>query len=193
MRSILPAILFGILSLLLSGCTSKTLHLYTLDAAAGTPRVPPRFNTLRVDYPKGIEDGMSDRIYFRSSDLSRSYYRQSQWTQTLNRILMANLLETFRRSGIARHVIDYASQADADYELESTVYRFEQILDGERSFAEISIGLRLLRSDTKTLIAQKIFTARVPCPTTDARGFVRAANDALTKLGAQMVHWLARQ
>ncbi|WP_456456870.1 ABC-type transport auxiliary lipoprotein family protein [Nitratifractor sp.] len=193
MRPILSALFLGTLLLVLSGCSQKTLHLYTLDTASAAPKVTPRFETLRVDYPQGIENGMSDRIYFRRSDLSQSYYSQSQWSHTLNRILMANLLETLRRSGIAHHVIDYASQADAGYELESTVYRFEQIVEGEHSYAEISIGLRLLRSDTKKLIAQKIFTARVPCPTTDARGFVEAANNALEKLGAEMVHWLARQ
>ncbi len=193
MRSIFLFFLLAPLILIFSGCSQKTLHLYTLDAASSVPRVSPRFETLRVDYPQGIENGMSDRIYFRRGDLSQSYYAQSQWAQTLNRILLANLLERLRRSGIARHVIDYASQADADYELESTVYRFEQIVEGEHSYAEISIGFRLLRSDTKKLIAQKIFTARVPCPTTDARGFVEAANNALEKLGAEMVRWLARQ
>ena len=193
MKTLLPALFLGILLFALSGCSQKSLHLYTLNAASTAPRVTPRFDTLRIDYPRGIDDGMSSRIYFRRGDLSQSYYSRSQWSHALNRILMANLLETFQRSGIARHVIDYASQADADYELESTVYRFEQDLDGNRSSADISIGLRLLRSDSKKLIAQKIFNARVPCPTTDARGFVEAANEAMKRLGTEMVRWLARQ
>ncbi len=193
MKSIFYSLLIGALPLIFSGCSQKTLHLYTLNSASVAPRVAPQFETLRVDYPQGIENGMSDRIYFRRNDLSQSYYSQSQWSHTLNRILMANFLETLQRSGIARHVIDYASQADADYELESTIYRFEQIVKDKHSYAEISIALRLLRSDTKKLIAQKTFTARVPCPTTDARGFVEAANEAMKRLGSDMVRWLARQ
>ena len=177
--------------LIFAGCSGKTIQMYTLSVN-NAPKARPVYSSIRVDYPKGIEDTMSTRIYFSRSKLTQSYYSYSQWSKPLSRILMSNLIESLQRSGLARTVLDYASEADAEYELETTVYRFEQKIEGERSYADISIGLRLLRSRSKTLVASKRFSYRIPCPTTDARGFVEAANRAMQQLSVDMVQWLKR-
>jgi len=181
------------ITLFLAACSGKTLQLYTLSPQGNLPQVHPRFSSLRVDYPKGIEDTMGTRIYFSRSDLTQSYYSYSQWSKSLNRILMAALIETLQRSGLARTVLDYASEADAAYELESTVYRFEHRITPQGSFADVSIGVRLLRSSDRHLIASKIFSYRIPCRRTDAAGFVEAANRAVSRLGADLIRWLAKQ
>ncbi|WP_292654365.1 ABC-type transport auxiliary lipoprotein family protein [Nitratifractor sp.] len=191
-RSLKPLLLTAV-ALFLAACSSRTLQMYTLSAEAPLPHVPPRFTSLRVDYPKGIEDTMGTRIYFSRSDLTQSYYSYSQWSKSLNRILMANLIETLQRSGLARTVLDYASEADAAYELESTVYRFEHRITAQGSYADVSIGLRLLHSNDRHLIAAKVFNYRIPCPSTDAAGFVKAANEAVSRLGTDMIRWLAKQ
>ncbi|ADV46467.1 ABC-type transport auxiliary lipoprotein family protein [Nitratifractor salsuginis] len=191
MKNLLSLLIAGALFFLLGGCSGKTIHMYTLDAAGNLPRVHPRFSAIRVDYPKGIEDTMGTRIYFSRSDLTQSYYGYSQWSKSLNRILMANLIEALQRSGIARNVLDYASQADAPYELECTVYRFEHQITPQGSTAEISIGLRLIRTEDKKLIASKIFNYSIPCTQTDARGFVEAANRAIFRLSTDMIRWLS--
>ena len=191
MKAILSLCLGMTLLLLLGGCSGKTIQMYTLNGSTNPPRVHPRFSAIRVDYPKGIEDTMGTRIYFSRSDLTQSYYQYSQWSDSLNRILMANLIAALQRSGIAHNVLDYASQADAPYELETTVYRFEHKITPQGSSAEVVIGLRLLRSEDKRLIASKIFHYSIPCPQTDAKGFVEAANQAMARLSADMVRWLS--
>jgi cholesterol transport system auxiliary component len=191
MKTLSSLVCAGILLLLLGGCSGKTIQMYTLQSTGTPPQVHPRYSAIRVDYPKGIEDTMGTRIYFSRSDLTQSYYSYSQWGQSLNRILMANLIEALQRSGIARNVLDYASQADAPYELESTVYRFEHHITPQGSSAEVAIGLRLIRAEDKRLIASKIFHYSVPCTQTDAKGFVEAANRAITRLSADMVRWLS--
>ncbi|WP_292654992.1 ABC-type transport auxiliary lipoprotein family protein [Nitratifractor sp.] len=182
-----------VLTLLLAACSGRSLQMYTLSPQGSLPHLHPRFSSLRVDYPKGIEDTMGTRIYFSRSNLTQSYYSYSQWSKSLNRILMANLIETLQRSGLARTVLDYASEADAAYEIESTVYRFEHRITPQGSYADISIGLRLLRSSDRHLIASKIFSYQIPCRSTDAAGFVEAANRAVSRLGVDMVKWLAKK
>ena len=191
MKSLSSLLLAGTLLILLSGCSGKTIRMYTLESTVNPPHFHPRYSAIRVDYPKGIEDTMGTRIYFSRSDLTQSYYSYSQWSKSLNRILMANLIEALQRSGIARTVLDYASQADAPFELESTVYRFEHRITPRGSSAKVSIGLRLIRSDDKRLIASKTFRYSIPCTRTDARGFVEAANLAVSRLSADMVRWLS--
>ncbi|WP_457607847.1 ABC-type transport auxiliary lipoprotein family protein [Nitratifractor sp.] len=178
--------------LLLAACSGKTLHRYTLDAAdvSGTGSV--RYSSIRVDYPKGIPDTMSDRIYYSKSDLSQSYYLYHQWSQPLNRIIMAQLIAALQRSHLAKTVLDYASEAESRYTLETTIYRFEHRIDAHGSYAVVSIGLRLLRSDDKSIVKSRRFDYRIPTPTVDAPGFVEAANEAMKRLSRDMVRWLAR-
>ncbi len=193
MTRLLSLAVATVLTLMLTACSGRSLQMYTLSTQGTLPKVSPRFSSLRVDYPKGIEDTMGTRIYFSRSDLTQSYYSYSQWSKSLNRILMANLIEALQRSGLARTVLDYASEAEAAYELESTVYRFEHRITPEGSFADVSIGLRLLRGRDRHLIASHIFSYRIPCQSTDAAGFVEAANQAVSRLSVDMIKWLAKR
>ena len=179
--------------LILSACSSKAIRMYTL-APAEVPTAASTFRhaSVRVDYPKGIEDTMGTRIYFSRSDLTRSYYRYNQWSISLNRIVMAHLIETLQRSRIFGTVLDYASEADSDYTLETTIYRFQHRIEKERSYADVSIGLRLLRSSDNRLVKSRRFNYLIPAETTDAPGFVEAANRAMQRLSADMVRWLGR-
>ncbi len=191
MRRVYIYIFVGLLQLLLIGCGAKTINMFTLQSPTNPPKYKPIFSAIRVDYPKGIEESMGTRIYFSRSKLSQSYYSYSRWSKSLNRIIMAAIIETLQRSGIARNVLDYASEVDAMYELESTIYRFEHKITEKGSYAEISIALRLIRSQNKKLIASKIFNYSIPCTQTDAKGFVEAANSAINRLSIDMINWLS--
>ncbi len=178
---------------LLAGCSSRSIQMYTLDAgsAAQPQRTAYAHATVRVDYPKGIEDTMGTRIYFSRSDLTQSYYQYHQWSKPLNRIILAQLIEALQRSHIFHRVIDYASEARSDYTLETTIYRFEHRIEKERSYAVVSVGLRLLRSDNDSVVKSRRFDYKIPAPTTDAKGFVLAANEAMKRLSVEMTRWLA--
>jgi len=177
--------------LMLAACASRQLEMYTLAPAELAPvHTPYAGSDVRVDYPKGIDDTMSSRIYYSRSDLTRSYYLYHQWSQSLNRLLMAHIIESLQRAHAFRHVLDYASEAGADYLLETTIYRFEHQITPQGSYAVISIGLRLLRNSNKTLVKSRRFDYRIPCSTTDAPGFIRAANQAMERFSLDMVRWL---
>jgi len=191
-----PFSLSAVLMLFLAACSAPhTLRMYTLESPAATSASPAsayRRATVRVDYPKGIEDTMGTHIYYTRDDLIQSYYLYHQWSRPLNRILMAHLIETLQGSHAFRTVLDYASEARADYILESTIYRFRHRIGREGSFAQISIGLRLLRTSDNRLVRSRRFDYSVPCASTDAEGFVRAANKAVDSFGRDMLRWLAR-
>lgn len=177
--------------MLLSACGSKTIRMYTLAPT----RIPAKSSpfvgkTVRIDYPKGIDDTMSSRIYYTRSDLTRSYYLYNQWSQPLNRLVMAQLIETLQQAHAFRHVLDYASEAGADYILETTIYRFEHRITPQGSFADVSIGLRLLRSSDKSLVKSRRFDYSIPCEDTNAPSFVEAASRAMERLSHDMIRWL---
>jgi cholesterol transport system auxiliary component len=181
------------LTFLLTACGSKTVRMYTLaPAQVSAGSSPFRDSDVRVEYPKGIEDTMGTRIYYTRSDLTRSYYLYNEWSQPLNRLVMAHLIDALQRSRTFRNVLDYASEAGADYLLETTIYRFGQRITDQGAVAEISIGLRLLRNGDHTLVKSRRFDYRIPCESADAPGFVKAANQAMERLADDMVRWLKR-
>jgi len=180
-----------LLTLFLTACGSRSVQMYTLtpgEVPVGSS--PFRHSDVRVEYPKGIEDTMGTRIYYTRSNLTRSYYLYNQWSQPLNRLVMGHIIETLQRSHAFRHVLDYASEAGADYLLETTIYRFDHRITDKGSFAEISIGLRLLRNSDRHLVKSRRFDYRIPCESTDAPGFIKAANRAMEHLSVDMLKWL---
>jgi len=184
-------LLLATLLLLLTACGTKTIRMYTLSPAqVGAQRTPYAGRDVRVDYPKGIDDTMSTRIYYTRSDLTRSYYLYNQWSLPLNRLVMAHLIGTLQQSHAFRHVLDYASEAGSDYILETTIYRFEHRITPEGSFAEISIGLRLLRTADKSLVKSRRFDYKIPCKSTDARGFIEATDEAMRRFDTDLLRWL---
>ncbi|WP_456430997.1 ABC-type transport auxiliary lipoprotein family protein [Nitratifractor sp.] len=193
----LMTLLFLLVSIVsIDGCSAtRGLTLYRLDAP-GAKAANARWHraTLRVDFPKGLDEGMSSRIYFVRGDLSRSYYRYSQWSGSLSRLLLGDLYRTLSGSGLFAHVIDYASQAESDYTLETEILRFEHRIDpdGKRSYAVVEIAARLLRSASGSIVRSRRFAYRIPCPSTDAAGFVQAANTALGAFNRDIVRWLSR-
>jgi len=179
--------------LLLSACSSKSINMYTLTPSPSQMHAAgARYSSIRVEYPKGIEDTMGTRIYYTRSDLTQSYYLYNQWSDSLNRLILSNLIEALQSNRIAKHVLDYASEANADYDLETTIYRFEHKITPQGSYADISIGLRLLRNRDKKILKSRRFNYLIPCKSTDAKGFVEAANEAMHRLSTQMLTWLRR-
>jgi len=189
----ISSFLLLLLALFLAACGSQAVRMYTL-APAQVPAGPSPFHgsDVRVEYPKGIEDTMGTRIYYTRGDLTRSYYLYNEWSQPLNRLVMAHLIEALQRSHTFRNVLDYASEAGADYLLETTIYRFDQRITGQEAYADVSIGLRLLRNGDHKLVKSRRFDYRIPCESADAPGFVKAANRAMERLAVDMVRWLRR-
>jgi cholesterol transport system auxiliary component len=174
------------------GCSEATLNTYTLS-----PKVYKKVNsskfaskTLRVEYPKGIEDTMGTKIYYKDNNLKESFYLYSQWSKSLNRIIMGAIVDILRQSNLFKEVVDYSSTADVDYILETSIYNFEHEIKADKSFAKVKIQVRLLNSINNKIIKSKLFEYLIPCKSTDAKGFVEASNKALEKFGEDLIIWL---
>jgi ABC-type uncharacterized transport system auxiliary subunit len=184
-------------AVVLTGCAGKVRRIesYTFDTPVKTRKAySSKFHNkiLMVDYPGGIGHGMSDRIYYRKGDIESSYL-YSRWSVSQNRLLMARILKIVRNSSIFKEVLDYASEATPDYLLESRIYAFRHMLNKDgSSYALIDIVFRLLRYEDHKVVKSVELRYEEPCESTDARGFVRAAERAMRRLGDDLVEWLAK-
>ena len=186
-----------LLTLVLIGCAGRVRRIesYTFDTPVKTRKTySSKFHNkiLLVDYPGGIGHGMSDRIYYRKGEIESSYL-YSRWSVSQNRLLMARILKIVHSSSIFKEVLDYTSEATPDYLLESRIYAFKHVLkkDGG-SYALIDIVFRLLRYEERKVVKSVELRYEEPCESTDARGFVRAAERAMRRLGDELVEWLAK-
>lgn len=191
MRTVLTTIIFVIL---IGGCAKPPLKSYIFS----TPKVAkqsPIFKDkiVKVDYPKSIEDGSNVNIYyFNDSNLTRSYYKYHQWSLPLNRLVMAHIIETLTKSHLFKNVIDYSSKASSNYLLEATIYRFSQEIKDNRSYADISINLRLIDRDG-SLIKSRYFNYKIKTDSINAPSFVKASNKAMKRFSKDLIKWLRKQ
>jgi ABC-type uncharacterized transport system auxiliary subunit len=176
------------------GCSSKVnpLKIYTIT----TPEVQAvtkskyRAKSIKVMFPESLKEKLSNKMHFSYSSSEQGYYQNSQWSNNMAKLLQGNIIETLEHSKLFSGVVSYVSTAQADYRLESTVFALTHQVRGEESRALVSIQFSLISTSTGKLMKSKRFSYGVPTKTTNAAGYVKATNDALAMLSADLVEWL---
>ena len=179
----------------LSGCAVKEappLMLYTFDTAkvALLTRSAYRHQVLEVSYPQTLREPIGDTMAFSYGGGDRGYYQNAQWTNNIGKLLQGDIIETLQQSRLFKAVVSYASTAQEDLRLESTIYDFSHHIRGVESYAVVSIGLSLIDTHTRRVIKTKRFSYREATPTVDAKGYVTATNRALERFNNDMVAWI---
>ncbi len=184
-----------VLILFLGGCAMKEappLNLYTFDTGKVTPSTYSgyRNRVIKVSYPQTLQEPISDKMAFSYGGGDRGYYQNAQWANNLGKLLQGDIIQTLQQSRLFKAVIPYASTAQEDLRLESTIYDISHHIRGEESYAVVSIGLSLIDTQTGRLVRTKRFSYREPTPTIDAKGYVAATNRALERFNQDMIRWL---
>ena len=192
MRKIKPLAL-TVLLLGLLGCTKEpALKVYSLDVASvdAVQSSQYRNKSIKVVYPQGLKDKISQKMHFSYSSIDRGTYQNSEWSNTMTKLLQGTLIEVLDESKLFKAVLSDTSTAREDYRLESNIFAFEHKVRGEASHAIVSIQFNLISVETGRMARSKRFTYLEPTSTTDAKGYVVATNRALSKLGQDLVTWL---
>ncbi|MDM5270761.1 ABC-type transport auxiliary lipoprotein family protein [Sulfurovum sp. zt1-1] len=184
----------ALLVILLAGCSTKMapMKTYTLQ----TTEVNNSYNasyqnkTIQVMQPQSLKEKMSEKIYFSYSPTQQGAYLNSKWSNDLGTLVQGTLIHTLQSSGMFKGVVSYASTAQADYRLESTVFDFSHHVRGNASHAIVSIQFDLISTDTGKLIKSKRFSYMEATGTTDAEGYVKASNMAIERLSKDLLLWL---
>jgi cholesterol transport system auxiliary component len=182
-------------ALLLSGCALKEappMNYYSLTIG-NIPVVQHskyQNKVLKVSYPKPLTEKLTDRISFSYSSSDRGVYQNSQWSNTLEKLLEGNIITALQQSRLFKAVLPYSSTAGVDLRLESMIYDFSHHVRGDASYAVVSMEFALIDTHTGMLIKTKRFSYREDTHTTDARGYVEASNKILHRLGVDLITWL---
>jgi cholesterol transport system auxiliary component len=191
-------IYLALLLLTLSGCAvsepparSQAYDLGPLsrkDAAADTPRLPA-LSVAHIDAPSWLD---STRMFYRLAYANEQQPRQysgSRWITP-----PAQLFEQRLKSWIGQEgnmVLSASAGAMRVPVLQIEVDEFTQIFESPaQSAAHVTVRAAVIQN--RILIAQQTFMKKLPAPTADAPGGVRALADASDAVIADMMRWLAQ-
>jgi len=176
------------------GCSTKepALKVYSLDIAPVSTVQNSKYQSksIKVTYPQGIKNKISQKMDFSYSSIDRGTYRNSEWSNNMSKLLQGTIIEALDESRLFKVVLADTSTAREDYRLESNIFAFEHRVRDKESHAVVSIQFNLVSVQTGTIVRSKRFTYKEATPTTDAKGYVAATNAAVSKLSRDLVAWL---
>jgi cholesterol transport system auxiliary component len=178
----------GALALALSACASGPAPtLYDLSAAS-----PPQARGVRAQFRVGQATATADL------DGSHILVRQSQtlatlagaaWPEPLPALFRARLTESFQNAGLARSIDGTA--ATANYEVDLDIRAFE--LDAETKEVHIDIAAWVVSLGSGRIMADQIFTLRVPVASTDTATVAAAMDQAASTVMTEIVAFVAKK
>ena len=161
--------------------TPKTETVYTS---------PYRNKVLKVAFPYSLKEQIGNRMNFSYSDTDYGTYLNSQWSNSIGKLLQGTLIDLLSKSRLFKVVAASSSTLEANYRLESNIFTFEHRVRGKKSYADVSIQFTLIDSERGTLVKSRRFSYTEPTPTIDAKGYVTATNRAIRRLGQDLVTWI---
>ncbi|MFK0507632.1 hypothetical protein ACISOF_05445 [Campylobacter jejuni] len=100
------------------------------------------------------------------------------------------ILSKFEQSNIFTNLLSSTSSLSADYALESRINSFEQILNNNENYAQISVSVNFINLENNQIIAHKIFNTKEKIEKKDIRSTYNAFQKALNKIGNEIVFWV---
>jgi cholesterol transport system auxiliary component len=186
----------------LGGCATSLLPtppqpptLYALDDASAdrtsTP-IAPYARTILVTPPRAAA-GFDTRgiVYLRQAH-AFEVYAYSQWVDTPAQMLAPQIVHALETTGAFRAVLLAPLAVNAELRLDTELVRLQQDFTVAPSRVRLTLRAVLVETATRRVVAWRKFDASVAAPSEDAYGGVRAANQAVTTLLAEMAAFVAQ-
>ncbi|WP_207562443.1 ABC-type transport auxiliary lipoprotein family protein [Sulfurimonas aquatica] len=136
---------------------------------------------------------LSHRMKYMKDGYSEFSFTQSEWAQSPNKALSAELVKSVRSSGLFSSVNSYKSRSRSDLILETNLEEFIQYFsnDNNSSFVNISLSLSLVETGTSKVLQTKYISKKLGTKSLDAQGGVKAFNEALSGVLKESNDWLS--
>jgi ABC-type uncharacterized transport system auxiliary subunit len=182
--------------LFISGCATKVPAVthYTL-----TPKVIPQktngsdsiATSLKVFQTFSDTTLMDTKMYY-SNGFETNRYHQSKWLLAPNTMVSDTLVRNITNANIFQNVVGSNSRVQTTYILESRLDEFMQYFtpDMKHSYVVVQLSLAVVKKEGLSLVASKTFRKKVDVETLDAKGGVKALNEAMQEVVQEAVRWL---
>ena len=180
---------------IMSGCSTKTKNI-TYFSINPTLKIKPsqnknyRLKIIKILYPKSIKDKASSNIIYKDNQTEINYYVYNRWSTTVSKQLLKSFIKTLQATKSFKATLPYTSYAKVDFLLESDIYDFYHLLEGDKSYSVISIQFNLIDNHSNKLIKSRKFDYKVLSQSKDAKGYVRATNEAIELMLGDLIDWI---
>ena len=201
MKPSLGLIILTMALLLLSACSiiepiiSPIVDVYTLspvpsndsqEAENKTPTIVVAFLPIR-----GARSLMSTDIVYRESEYSFDSYAYSRWSDNPSKLLDVYLQQRLSNDQLVSTVVPYEIGADSEMILQGELLDFSHHVQNNKSSAGIvKVHFYLLDASTKSIVANRLFSAEEVADPKNAKGATAAINRASAAIAEQLIIWL---
>jgi phospholipid/cholesterol/gamma-HCH transport system substrate-binding protein len=160
--------------------------VYNLQAAAA-PASPGKAlrGQLVIPEPSTVVMLDTQRILFSPANDSAEF-ANSQWADTIPRLLQARLIQSFENYDIAHAPLRSADGVEADYQLLIDIREF-QVAAGTQPTAKIAFSARLLKQGK--VVAARLFSASQAVDKVEPSAVVAAFDAAFAGVARELIAW----
>ena len=174
--------------LALSACASGPARRpFDLTAAS-----PPQARAVRAQFRIGqataTADLDSDHILVRDAQ-TLATLAGARWPEPLPALFRARLAESFQNAGLARSIDGPA--ANSNYEIDLDIRAFE--LDAQTKEVSVDIAAWIVALGSGRIVANQIFTLRIPVASTDPANVAAAMDQAASTVMTEIVAFVDRK
>jgi cholesterol transport system auxiliary component len=154
----------------------------------GLPRLPQQ---LLVDVPLAPAGLDTARIALTRSVVSIDYFADSEWTESVPRLVQTALLESFENSKTITAIDRESIGLRSDFILRTEIRHFEAVYDAANRAPDVwvSVNTRLVDSAERRIVAQAAFEGRTAAAANDVASIVLAFDEALGSVMKDIVLW----
>lgn len=184
------AALIAVLAATLAACGSAPAKndTFSLSAAASLEGPSAKNRQILVPQPSALKSLDSDQIVIRTSPSEIQYLAQSQWGDSLTKMVQAKLVQAFENTGRLGGVGMPGQGLAIDYQIVTDIRSFEVQTSGADT-AVVVISAKLLNDRNGTVRAQKVFRATAPVAGSSNAAFVNALDAAFASVTADIIGW----
>ncbi|MCF4125531.1 ABC-type transport auxiliary lipoprotein family protein [Methylobacterium sp. SyP6R] len=185
----LPGLFAAGLALLLGACGSGAVPTtFDLTALPGAARSGAARRSIVVAEPVGLQPFEADRIIVREPGGSVSFLGGGQWADRLPRLVQTRVIQSLENANRLKSVSRPGDKVAADTVLITELRAFD-INAGTRE-AVVDLSAKLVQESSGTVVAARVFQARVPVAEVNAAVAANGLDRALSMVLADLVRWI---
>ena len=176
--------------------TVPAIDSYTISTSCelsqSSEQMAKHSKVLKIAMPKSTTAIMSQGLLYQKNEFIQNPYAYSRWSDSPNKMLTSLFLSCINKRAAFKSVLPSYSKGKADYLLESTLLEFYHHINPDGSSeGRVRVSFYLIESQSGEVVAINEFFSSVEAETLDAKGGVRALNEASKRVALNLSQWLS--
>ena len=194
MRSFKNWLIIAILPLVIAGCASAPAKTNYILSTETTPvaNAAHALPSMLVSQVRSLGRLSTEMFYSRTPNEIESF-TQNEWAAPPAQLIQAAITQDLDNRGLFKYVVMAPTNISAAYRLDMSILEMRQYFPNEtESYITLKLQARLINNHNNQIVKTYTYNEKVPAPTYDAAGGVKAYNSALNSIAERLAQALTR-